>query len=136
MKISLGRAASSKTVAHESAVHRLVTRAAAGDQGDLARYGRVGPDEDLSLDVVADQVTVRSPFGLMAVRGTRFFAGPSNGVFGVFVERGSVLVVGVQTAVLVTSGFGTNIARPGAEPTDSAAWGAARIANAFASVSP
>ena len=26
------------------------------------------------------------PFGLIAVRGTRFFAGPSNGVFGVFVS--------------------------------------------------
>ena len=31
---------------------------------------------------------IRSPFALIAVRGTRFFAGPSNGRFGVFVERG------------------------------------------------
>ena len=38
-------------------------------------------------------VTVRGPFGLVAVRGTRFFAGPSNGVFGVFVERGDVTVL-------------------------------------------
>ena len=62
-------------------------------------------------------VAVRTPFGLVAVRGTRFFAGPSNGVFGVFVERGEVTVVGVNTAVVVTSGFGTDIARPGDEPT-------------------
>jgi hypothetical protein len=82
------------------------------------------------------EVTVRSPFGLVAVRGTRFFAGPSNGVFGVFVERGAVTVVGVQTAVVVTSGLGTNIERPGAEPTEPAPWGAARIAAAFASVAP
>ena len=35
---------------------------------------------------------IRSLFGLIAVRGTRFFAGPSNGVFGVFVERGNIIV--------------------------------------------
>ena len=35
---------------------------------------------------------IRSPFALIAVRGTRFFAGPSNGRFGVFVVRGSVAV--------------------------------------------
>jgi hypothetical protein len=80
-----------------------------------------------------DQMTIRSPFGLMAVRGTRFFAGPSDDVFGVFIERGSVMVVGRQTAVLVTAGLGTNIAHPGAEPTDPAPWGEARIARARAS---
>jgi hypothetical protein len=80
-------------------------------------------------------ITVRSPFGLIAVRGTRFFAGPSNGVFGVFVERGAVTVVGVRTAVALTSGLGTNIARPGAEPSSPTKWGAERIASAIASVS-
>src|SRR5438105_1256122 len=30
-------------------------------------------------------VNIRSPFGLISVRGTRVFAGPSGGVFGVFV---------------------------------------------------
>ena len=64
-------------------------------------------------DPKADQgnVAVRVPFGLVAVRGTRFFAGPSNGVFGVFVERGEVMVVGVNTAVTVTSGFGSDLAQ-------------------------
>lgn len=79
-------------------------------------------------------LAVRTPFGLLAVRGTRFFAGPSNGVFGVFVERGAVMVVGASTFVLVTDGQGTDIARPGAEPTPPHAWGAARIAAAMASV--
>ncbi len=79
-------------------------------------------------------VTVRGPFGLVAVRGTRFFAGPSNGVFGVFVERGAVTVVGVNTAVQLVAGQGTNIAHPGDEPTAPAQWGAARIASAMASV--
>jgi hypothetical protein len=35
----------------------------------------------------------------VAVRGTRFFAGPSNGVFGVFVVRREVMVVGMNTAM-------------------------------------
>ncbi len=80
-------------------------------------------------------VTVRGPYGLIAVRGTRFFAGPSNGVFGIFVERGAVTVVGVNTAVEVSGGLGTDIARPGAEPITAHPWGAARIASAMASVS-
>ena len=78
-------------------------------------------------------VALRTPFGLVAVRGTRFFAGPSNGVFGVFVERGAVTVVGVNTAVEVTSGFGTDIARPGDEPTQPHLWGVGRIAAAMPS---
>ncbi len=86
-------------------------------------------DSDRQADLA-----VRSPFGLMAVRGTRFFAGPSNGVFGVFVERGLVVVVGASTAVRVGPGLGTDIARPGGEPTTPHPWGAGRIAAAFASV--
>lgn len=78
-----------------------------------------------------DNLVVRSPFGLIAVRGTRFFAGPSNGVFGVFVEHGEVLVVGASTAVTVTAGMGTNIATPGAEPTLPTLWGRPRIAAAM-----
>jgi hypothetical protein len=79
-------------------------------------------------------ITIRSPFGLIAVRGTRFFAGPSNGVFGVFVERGRVMVVGARSAVELTPGLGTDIAAPGANPTDPHPWGAARIQRAFADV--
>ncbi len=80
-------------------------------------------------------VTVRSPFGLIAVRGTRFFAGPSNDVFGVFVERGAVTVVGVRTAVLVVSGQEPTLRALAREPTSPTAWGAKRIASAMASVS-
>lgn len=90
---------------------------------------------DHKADSGPSDVTVRGSFGLIAVRGTRFFAGPSNGVFGVFVERGAVTVIGVRTAVLVTSGQGTNIAQPGMEPTAPTVWGAPRIAAAMASVS-
>src|SRR6266536_2887917 len=57
-------------------------------------------------------LTVRSPFALLAVRGTPFFAGSSNGVFGVFVERGVVVVSGGERTVTVTAGLGTNVASP------------------------
>ena len=76
----------------------------------------------------------RSPYGLLAVRGTRFFAGPSNGVFGVFVFRGRVDVTAGGKTVRVTRGLGTNIAAPGDAPTRPAAWKAPRIKAALQSV--
>lgn len=75
-----------------------------------------------------------SSFALIAVRGTRFFAGPSNNVFGVFVARGSVAVSAAGTQVIVGAGQGTNIAQPGAAPTPPAPWGDPRIRGAMASV--
>jgi ferric-dicitrate binding protein FerR (iron transport regulator) len=50
------------------------------------------------------RMQIKSSFGLIAVRGTRFFAGPSAGVFGVFVERGSVAVSGAGTRVVLEPG--------------------------------
>jgi hypothetical protein len=79
-------------------------------------------------------LAVRSPFGLIAVRGTRFFAGPSNGVFGVFVERGLVTLIGADQGVDIAAGQGADIAAPGAAPTAPRAWGAARIAAALDAV--
>jgi hypothetical protein len=79
-------------------------------------------------------IQIHSSFGLIAVRGTRFFAGPSNGVFGVFVERGSVAVSAAGVQVVVGEGQGTNIARPGDAPTPPAPWGAPRISAAMQSV--
>src|SRR5262249_23993953 len=95
--------------------------------GGVLMLERGGMLYDHKADSGPVDVTVRGPFGLVAVRGTRFFAGPSNGVFGVFVERGAVTVVGVRTAVMLVSGLGTNIAHPGAEPTPPAEWGNDRI---------
>ena len=70
---------------------------------------------------------IRSSFGLIAVRGTRFFAGPSAGVFGVFVQRGSVSVSAAGTEVTLRAGEGTNIARPGDAPTPPSLWQKPRI---------
>lgn len=70
---------------------------------------------------------IRSPFGLIAVRGTRFFAGPSAGVFGVFVQRGSVSVSAAGTEVVLHEGEGTNISQPGEAPTPPSIWRQPRI---------
>lgn len=77
---------------------------------------------------------IRSPFGLISVRGTRFFAGPSNGVFGVFVARGEVRVTGGGSTVTVRTNEGSNIATPGGKPTPPTVWGATRVQAALASV--
>ena len=80
-------------------------------------------------------VQIRSPFALIAVRGTRFFAGPSNDRFGVFVARGSVAVSSAGQQVILREGEGTDVASPGAPPTPVKRWGAERIRAALASVS-
>jgi hypothetical protein len=77
---------------------------------------------------------VRSPFGLMAVRGTMFFAGPSNDVFGVFVARGLVAVTGGGRTVVLRPGLGTNIAQPGDAPSEPRRWSPGRITAALRSV--
>ena len=84
----------------------------------------------------APPINIRSPFGLISVRGTRLFAGPSKGVFGVFVVNGAVDRHGrrqdrhaSRTASAPTS------RRRGAAPTTPARWGEERIRLALASVS-
>lgn len=79
-------------------------------------------------------IEVRSVFGLIGVRGTRFFAGPSRGVFGVFVARGEVAVTAAGVTRAVRSGEGVDIARPGAAPSETARWKQPRINEAMASV--
>jgi hypothetical protein len=80
-------------------------------------------------------VQIRSPFALIAVRGTRFFAGPSNDRFGVFVARGSVAVTSAGQQVILHQGDGTDIISPGTPPTPVKRWAPERIRAALASVS-
>jgi hypothetical protein len=81
-----------------------------------------------------ESLQVRSPFGLMAVRGTQFFAGPSNDVFGVFVATGLVAVTGGGRTVILRPGLGTNVANPGDAPTEPRRWSPGRIRAALRSV--
>jgi hypothetical protein len=79
-------------------------------------------------------LAVESPFALIAVRGTRFFAGPIEGIFGVFVERGTVDVTAGGTTVRLKAGEGTDIAKPGDPPGPVKKWGKPKIAKAMALV--
>jgi len=79
-------------------------------------------------------IRIRSPYGLIAVRGTRFFAGPSAGVFGVFVERGSVSVTAAEREVVLLMGQGTDIPHPGDKPMTARRWRDLRIHEAMESV--
>jgi ferric-dicitrate binding protein FerR (iron transport regulator) len=76
----------------------------------------------------------RSAYGLIAVRGTRFFAGPSKGVFGVFVREGRLEVSAAGQTVVVKAGQGTDLAKPGDPPSKPAPWKPPRIREALASV--
>jgi FecR protein len=79
-------------------------------------------------------IRIRSPYGLIAVRGTRFFAGPSASVFGVFVERGSVSVTAAGREVVLLMGQGTDIPQPGDKPMTARRWRDLRIHEAMESV--
>lgn len=86
------------------------------------------PDDRAPLDI-----TFATAFGEIGVRGTRFFAGPSQGDFAVFVQRGRVEVRGAGVTRVLTAGEGCTM-HAGAVPGEVAAWGEARIAEAFASL--
>lgn len=77
---------------------------------------------------------LRSPFGMIALRGTRVFAGPSNGAFGVFVERGAVDFTAGGATVRINAGQGSDVKRPGDRPTPVKDWGIGRVIDALTSV--
>ena len=77
--------------------------------------------------------TMRTAFGMIGVRGTKFFAGPNRGVFSVFVEHGRVEVTGGGVTRAVSRGEGVEIKAPGEAPGEVKQWGEARIREAYAS---
>jgi|GEM_PF-447560 len=79
-------------------------------------------------------VTIKTVFGQLGVRGTRFFAGPSAGVFGVFVERGLLEVSAAGVERTLQAGEGVDIQEPGSEPGQVTRWAPERIRQAFESV--
>lgn len=78
-------------------------------------------------------LTLSTAFGAIGVRGTRFFAGPSNGSYAVFVQRGAVTVSAAGVTRDLGPGDGVNLGAD-APPSEVVRWGAARIEAAFASV--
>jgi ferric-dicitrate binding protein FerR (iron transport regulator) len=81
-----------------------------------------------------ESMTIRGEFGLIAVRGTRFFAGPSQGRIGVFVDRGSVTVTSGGATVDLEAGEGTDVLRRGDPPTAPRRWSPDRIESALSLV--
>ncbi len=123
----------SATRVHLGARTRLrVDRFLAATGGEL-RFdsGPLVIDHDESSP--ATDVRLHSPFGMIALRGTRVFAGPSNGVFGVFVERGVVDFSAGGATVRLTAGEGSDVRRPGDKPSAPRRWPSERAVDALAS---
>jgi ferric-dicitrate binding protein FerR (iron transport regulator) len=78
-----------------------------------------------------EALRIRGDFGVIAVRGTRFFVGPSQGKLAIFVDRGGVSVSSGGSTVVLGPGQGTDIVRRGARPAAVQTWGQGRIAEAL-----
>jgi ferric-dicitrate binding protein FerR (iron transport regulator) len=113
----------------------------------LAEQG--GTIELVSGDMVFDRpegtpkidLTIRTTFGQIGVRGTKFFTGKSRGNFAVFVEHGLVEVKSGETTRKVGAGEGVDIATDaktrslfGGDMSDTRKWGKGRIEEAYKSV--
>ncbi len=82
---------------------------------------------DKPPETSAEPLVIDSVFGQVAVRGTRFFVGPSRGAFAVFVERGSVAFTAGGGTAILAAGEGVTIAAPGDPPGKVSTWSAARV---------
>ncbi len=80
-------------------------------------------------------VSVTTPVGVLAVRGTDFWGGPIDGTYGVLLLEGAITV---RTAggevVLDRPGLGTDIADAASAPGPIRPWGEAKVQRAFATV--
>lgn len=72
-------------------------------------------------------IQFRSAYGLMAVRGTRFYAGPNRGAFALLVGEGRVEVTAAGRSVMVGAQQGIDIKAPGQPPTVPNTWALPRI---------
>jgi hypothetical protein len=86
-------------------------------------------------------LTIRTTFGQIGVRGTKFFAGRNRGNYAVFVEHGLVVVKSGETTRKVGPGEGVDIASDaktrslfGGDVSDVRKWGKGRIEEAYRSV--
>ena len=111
----------------------LVDSFIAGQGGTLELgTGRMVFDRPEGLPKV--DVAVRTAFGMIGVRGTKFFCGPSRAAFAVFVEHGSVSVARGGVTKIAAAGQGVEFHHRGDAPSEPANWGEARIKEAYATV--
>jgi ferric-dicitrate binding protein FerR (iron transport regulator) len=104
------------------------------DRGGELVLGRGAFLFDRPSDPPAGPLEVRTPFGLIAARGTRFFAGPVDGIFGVYVEHGVVTVRTRKGSVSLGEGLGTKVRSIDALPTEPKVWTRKSVFEAMASV--
>jgi hypothetical protein len=79
--------------------------------------------------------TVSTPFSVIAVRGTDFWGGPIDGVFGVALFEGAVSVTNAGlTAELTAPGQGVNFDTPASPPGPVTLWALDRVARAVDTV--
>lgn len=122
------------TIVHLGSQAKLKIDKFVAETGGLLQLGEGAMLFDRADDLAKIKLTVRSRFGLIAVRGTKFFAGPSKGVFGVFVERGSIEVRAAGVSRRLNAGDGVDIPAPGKPPSAVGQWKKPRIDAAYASV--
>lgn len=82
---------------------------------------------DRSGPPAKDGIQFRNAYGLIAVRGTRFYAGPSRGKFGILVGHGRVAVTAAGKTVVLGPQQGTDIAAIGAPPSEPRSWPTSRV---------
>jgi hypothetical protein len=81
------------------------------------------------------QIVVQSRFGVIGVRGTDFWAGPSRGVYGVLLLDGSISVTNpMGQRILTTAGTGVNLSGNNVPPGEVTVWGVERAQEALAAV--
>ncbi len=87
------------------------------------------PEADPKLDL-----EFRTGYGRIGVRGTRFFAGLSNGVYSVFVDRGVIAVTAGNVTRQLAAGEGVELTADDQPPGPIRRWPEARINAALALV--
>jgi ferric-dicitrate binding protein FerR (iron transport regulator) len=97
------------------------------DSGGVLELGQGALMLDAPSGGFPNGLKVESPYALIAVRGTKFYAGRLGPAFSVFVEQGSVRVTGGGKAVRLRKGEGTDIKRPGDAPGPVKKWGPLKI---------
>ncbi len=98
----------------------------AGIGGDFTLEAGVMKFES-TLKLQQPDLQFRSAYGLIAVRGTRFYMGKVGETFGVLVGSGAVAVTAAGDTVVLRAGEGCDIAKPGERPSPSKTWGYPRV---------
>ena len=122
-----------RTTVHLGSHARLVIDRFVAEAGGVLEIGEGAMVLDRAENLPKIDLTIRSRFGLIAVRGTKFFAGPSKVAFGVFVVRGAVEVTAAGVSRKLKAGDGVDFAAEGQPPGEVKKWKKKRIAAALAS---